>query len=113
MKIYKILTAEQWASLQLEGVFRGAPVDLHDGYIHFSTALQVAETARRHFKGQANLILVVVDDASLGKALRYEPSRGGQLFPHLFGSLQLSMIERADPLPMDSDGLHRFEGVLP
>jgi uncharacterized protein (DUF952 family) len=113
MEIYKILTAQQWASLQLEGVFRGSPVDLNDGYIHFSTGSQVAETAHKHFKGQSDLMLAVVDDASFGDALRYEPSRGGQLFPHLFGSLPLNMVERANPLPMDSDGFHSFEGLLP
>ncbi len=113
MKIYKILTAQQWTQAQNTGVFRGAPVDLHDGFIHFSTAQQVEETARKHFKGQEDLLLAVIDDASLGEALRYEPSRGGQLFPHLFASLSLGMIERIDPLPMTPDGFHRFEGLLP
>jgi uncharacterized protein (DUF952 family) len=113
MKIYKILTTQQWHSAQQTGVFRGAPVDLHDGYIHFSTAEQVIETAHKHFKGQDGLLLAVVDDALLGGALRYEPSRGGKLFPHLFGSLQLTVVERITPLPMGADGLHVFEGLLP
>ena len=113
MKIYKILTTQQWNDTQRAGVFRGAPVDIHDGYIHLSTAEQVEETARKHFKGQDGLLLAVVDDASLGAALRYEPSRGGKLFPHLFGSLQQTAIESVAPLPMSADGFHRFEGLLP
>lgn len=113
MKIYKILTAKQWEDAQISGIFRGAPVDLHDGYIHFSTREQVEETARKHFKGQVGLVLATVDDGPLGDALRYEPSRGGQLFPHLFGSLPLTLIERIAALPISEDGFHQFEGLLP
>ncbi len=113
MKIYKILTTKQWDDAQAAGVFRGAPVDLQDGYIHFSKWDQVEETARKHFKGQDGLLLATVDDARLGDLLRYEPSRGGNLFPHLFGSLPLTVIERIIPLPMSEDGFHLFEGLLP
>ncbi len=81
-----------WREAARDGVFRGAPIDLADGYIHFSTAAQVAETAARHFAGATDLVLVAVDAAALGDALRWEPSRGGALFPHLYGTLPLSAV---------------------
>ena len=83
--IYKICDRALWREAERTGVFTGAPVDHADGFIHFSTAAQVAETAARHFAGKADLLLVAVDAAALGPALRYEPSRGGALFPHLYG----------------------------
>ena len=86
-RIYKIVTAEQWRAALAAGVFAGAPVDLADGFIHFSTAAQVQETARRHFAGQPDLLLVAFDAKALGPALRFEPSRGGDLFPHLHAPL--------------------------
>lgn len=107
-KIFKIANAGAWAAAEALGRFDGAPVDLADGYIHFSTRAQVAETAARHFAGQADLILVAVDPASLGTALRYEPSRGGQLFPHLYSPLPLSAVAWTAPLPLGSDGRHLF-----
>lgn len=79
--IYKIVTAEQWAKAEKDGLFKGAPVDLADGYIHFSTADQVKETAARHFAGQQDLLLVSVSSSAIAADLAYEPSRGGQLFP--------------------------------
>nr|WP_221240557.1 DUF952 domain-containing protein [Sphingobium boeckii] len=89
---YKILTAAQWADFQATGVFKGAPVDLADGYIHMSTAAQVAETAARHFAGQTGLVFATFDLAALGDAVRLEPSRGGQLFPHLYGDLPMDAV---------------------
>ena len=107
--IYKICDSALWREAERAGVFTGAPVDGADGYIHFSTAGQAAETAARHFAGKTDLLLVAVDAAALGSALRYEPSRGGALFPHLYGSLPLSAVRWVKPLPLGADGRH----VLP
>src|SRR5512132_3815472 len=106
--IYKICDAALWREAERAGVFGGAPVDLADGYIHFSTAGQAAETAARHFAGMADLVLVAVDAAALGAALRYEPSRGGALFPHLYGKLPLSAVRWVRPLPLGADRRHVF-----
>ncbi|MFC5067423.1 DUF952 domain-containing protein [Flaviflagellibacter deserti] len=97
--IYKILPAEMWEQACREGLFRGAPVDIADGFIHFSTAEQVAETAARHFAGQADLILLAVDTTALDAALKWEPSRGGALFPHLYNDMDVSAVRWAKPLP--------------
>lgn len=97
---YKILTADQWAAFQSTGAFRGAPVDLADGYIHMSTADQVGETAAKHFAGQTGLVFATIDLAVLGDAVRWEPSRGGALFPHLYGDLPMhAVVETSDALP--------------
>ncbi len=106
--VYKIVPASLWQSARQKGSFEGAPVDLADGFIHFSTAAQAKETAEKHFSGQADLLLVAVDGASLGDALVYEPSRGGQLFPHLYGSLPLDAVLWEKPLPLGPDGAHLF-----
>lgn len=106
--IFKIVPAALWAKAEDAGVFEGAPVDVADGYIHFSTAAQVAETARRHFAGQRDLLIVTVETADLGSALRFEPSRGGDLFPHLYGPLALTHVVSAAPLPLGDDGSHVF-----
>ena len=110
--IYKICDTALWREAERTGVFGGAPVDRADGYIHFSTAGQVAETAARHFAGQADLVLVAVDAAALGTALRHEPSRGGALFPHLYGTLPLSAVRWVKPLPLDGDR-HVFPELRP
>ncbi len=86
----------------------GAPVDLADGFIHFSTAAQVAETAAKHFAGQRDLLLIAVAAEQLGERLKWEPSRGGALFPHLYGPLELKAVTKADPLPIGPDGWHVF-----
>ena len=86
----------------------GAPVDVADGFIHFSTATQVAETAAKHFAGQQDLLLITIDAEKLGERLKWEPSRGGALFPHLYGPLDLSMVAKVEPLPLDSRGMHVF-----
>jgi len=111
MLVYKILTGPQWADLERAGATVGAPVDLADGYVHLSTGEQVAETAARHFAGQAGLMLLALEADRLGAALRWEPSRGGALFPHLYGPLRVEDLSWARPLPLGPGG-HEFpEGV--
>jgi uncharacterized protein (DUF952 family) len=102
--IYKLLDRQAWDAALGQGVFGGSAVDLADGFIHFSTAAQAAETARRHFAGQADLMLVAVEADRLGAALRWEPSRGGEPFPHLYGTLPTSAAVSARPLALGEDG---------
>jgi uncharacterized protein (DUF952 family) len=97
--IYKICPRAEWEAALVNGVYAGSEVDRRDGFIHFSTAAQVDETLRRHFAGQSDLVLVGVDPALLGAALRFEASRGGALFPHLYGVLPVSL---ARELPFSS-----------
>jgi uncharacterized protein (DUF952 family) len=97
--IYKLLPAADWAAARAAGRFDGSPVDHADGYLHLSAADQVVETARRHFTGQADLVLLAVDPDRLGVDLRWEPSRDGALFPHLYGPLPVSAVTAADPVP--------------
>jgi uncharacterized protein (DUF952 family) len=106
--IYKIVPEALWAEAEAAGAFAGSPVDARDGYIHFSTGAQVRETAAKHFAGETNLLLVSVDAAALGSALRWEPSRGGALFPHLYDPLTPAAVRAVEPLPLGEDGLHRF-----
>ena len=106
--IYKIATRDLWREAEEKGVFEGAPIDHADGYIHFSTAEQAQETAAKHFKGQDDLLLVAINADQLGDKLVYEPSRGGQLFPHLYAALPLSTVRWVKPLPMNEDGSHTF-----
>lgn len=89
--VYKICPRHEWNAAVADGVFRGSPVDRRDGFIHFSEEAQVDETLRKHFAGRRDLLLIGVDPADLGASLRYEPSRGGQLFPHLYGDLPVSL----------------------
>lgn len=113
VRIYKILTAAQWREARSRGLFEGAGIDLTDGYIHFSTAAQVRETAARHFAGRDDLMLLSVDLACLpAAAVRWEPSRGGDLFPHLYAALDLDCVLRADPLPVIAGG-HVFPNSVP
>lgn len=111
MLIYKIFRAPEWADLQAKGTTRGAPVDLADGYIHFSTAAQAPETAARHFLGARDLVLVAVEAEPLGAALRWEVSRGGAEFPHLYRALDLDDVLWARPLPLEN-GCHRFPAEI-
>ena len=111
--IYKICNAALWREAERAGAFTGAPVDLADGYIHFSTAGQVRETAARHFAGMDDLVLVAVDADALGAALRHEPSRGGALFPHLYGPLPVSAARWVKPLRLGADGQHVFPELEP
>ncbi len=101
---YKVLTAEQMAVLEAGGVFTGAPVDVADGYIHLSTAAQLTETVDKHFAGQSDLHVAAVDLDALGNAVRWEASRGGQLFPHIYGDLPLDAVIAYGPLARDDDG---------
>jgi uncharacterized protein (DUF952 family) len=109
--VYRLLSAEVWERAQREGTFRGTEHDLRDGFIHFSAAEQVVETAARHYARQQALLLLWVETARLGPALRFEPSRGGALFPHLYGELPVSAVVRAEPLPLAEDGTHRFPAL--
>ncbi|MBY0363700.1 MAG: DUF952 domain-containing protein [Phreatobacter sp.] len=106
--IYKISPRAAWQQAESAGLFTGAPVDLADGFIHFSTAAQARETAAKHFVGAADLVLVAVDAAALGTALAWEPSRGGALFPHLYADLPMSAVRWVKPLPLGADGTHLF-----
>ncbi len=107
---YKVLTAPQMADLLAQGQFSGAPIDLADGYIHLSSAAQLTETVDKHFAGQTDLYVAAVDLDRLGSAIRWEPSRGGQLFPHLYSELPLSAVIAHDPLERDEDGSVRLPG---
>jgi uncharacterized protein (DUF952 family) len=111
--IYKICERELWRQAEREGNFRGAPVDARDGYIHFSTAAQLRETAARHFSGVPDLVLVAVDAEALASALKWEVSRGGALFPHLYGHLPLAAVMWAEPLPLGPDRRHVFPEPIP
>jgi uncharacterized protein (DUF952 family) len=109
--IYKITPQAPWREAEASGRFTGAPIDVADGFIHFSTAAQVRETAAKHFSGQTDLLLVAIDGASLGDALKYEVSRGGALFPHLYGVLELKAVKWVRPLPLGADGTHLFPAL--
>jgi len=106
--IYKICTATEWADAERGGVYRGSAADVKDGFIHFSTAEQAAETAAKWFAGQRDLVVVAVEADALGDKLKWEPSRGGALFPHLYGELPVKTALRVDPLPLDDNGRHAF-----
>ena len=107
MHIFKIFRSDEWQALRDAGETTGAPVDVADGYIHFSTAQQAAETAAKHFAGQDGLFLLAVEANTLGDDLKWEPSRGDALFPHLYRPLRLSDVIWAQPLPL-LDGVHQF-----
>jgi uncharacterized protein (DUF952 family) len=108
MIVYKIVATEEWAKAQAAGVFAGAAIDRTDGFIHFSTAEQAPETAAKWFAGRGDLTLAAVDAEAFGDDLRWEPSRGGALFPHLYGPLPMSAVVWSRPLPLGSDGGHVF-----
>jgi uncharacterized protein (DUF952 family) len=111
--IFKIVGREEWRAAEAAGVFIGAPADRADGFIHFSTAAQAPETAAQWFAGRADLVLAAVDADALGPALRWEPSRGGALFPHLYGPLPLDAVVWTRPLPLGAEGRHLFGGLEP
>ena len=110
--IYKILSAAEWQEAERAGVFKGAGIDLSDGFVHFSTAAQAAETAAKHFAGQTGLVLVAVDAEKLGPGLKWEVSRGGQLFPHLYATLEMRDVTWVKPLPLDAGGKHSFPAMV-
>ncbi len=109
--IYKIVPTDLWRDAKETGVFKGAAIDLTDGFIHFSTAAQVRETAQKHFSGQDDLLLVAVDGGALGDKLVFETSRGGDQFPHLYAPLPLDSVLWETPLTLDDDGAHQFPEI--
>lgn len=110
--IYKISDQPSWDAALASGTFEGAPIDLQDGYIHFSTASQAKETARLHFAGMENLVLGEVTVSDLGDDLKWEASRGGELFPHLYAKLSMSSVVETYPLELDENGAHIFPDHL-
>lgn len=111
--IYKICPASLWRAAEKAGVFRGSEADLSDGFIHFSTAAQVAETAAKHFAGVSDLVLVALDETHLRPLLRYQPARGGAMFPHLHGPLDPRAALWVRPLAIGPDGRHVFPDLAP
>jgi uncharacterized protein (DUF952 family) len=106
--IYKICPAKAWREAEQQGAYRGSADDARDGFIHFSTAAQVPGTAANHFAGQGDLVLVAVPADALGAALRWEPSRGGDLFPHLYGELSPDLATGVTALPLGPNGSHHI-----
>jgi uncharacterized protein (DUF952 family) len=111
--IYHMCPAETWHEALHSGIYHGTADDRRDGFIHFSTAEQIAESARRHRAGQAGLLLIAVESARLGQRLKWEKSRGGDLFPHLYGPLDPSEAASVRPLPLGPDGEHLFPPLDP
>lgn len=109
--IYKIVARDTWREAEAAGTFKGATIDLSDGYIHFSTAAQARQTAALHFKDQRDLLLVAVSTTTLGDRLQWEPSRGGDLFPHVYGDLSMEAVSTVDELPLDDNGVHVFPAL--
>ena len=112
-KIYKICSASAWREAERQGLYRGSADDARDGFIHFSTASQLAETARKHFAGESGLFLIEVDADALGEALRWERSRNDELFPHLYGELDLGAVVAVLDMPARSDGSHDIPELAP
>jgi uncharacterized protein (DUF952 family) len=106
--IYHMCPTETWEAAVASGAYTGTEQDRRDGFLHFSTAAQIVESARRHRARQSGLVLLTVDADFLGERLRWEPSRDDELFPHLYGTLKPEDVARIDPLPLDRDGLHIF-----
>ncbi|MEE2862520.1 MAG: DUF952 domain-containing protein [Paracoccus sp. (in: a-proteobacteria)] len=104
MMIYKILRAPEWADLRAEGSSAGAPVDVADGFVHFSTAAQVQVTLAKHFAGEDGLVLLACQSDDMADDLRWEPSRGGELFPHLYRRLRLSDVQWSRPVQLTAAG---------
>jgi uncharacterized protein (DUF952 family) len=111
--VYKICEQPLWRAAEAAGRFDGSAVDIHDGFIHFSTATQLAETAQKHFARQSDLLLIAVDADALATALKWEPSRGGDLFPHLYAALPLSAVRWVRPLPDERDGRRELPELEP
>ncbi|WP_341895485.1 DUF952 domain-containing protein [Ferrovibrio terrae] len=111
--IYRIISETDWAAAQAAGAFSGTAHDLRDGFIHFSTAKQAAETAARHYAGKTDLLLLFVRDDDLMSPLKWEKSRNDDLFPHLYGVLPVTAVYRVETLPLDSaTGRHIFPGDM-
>ena len=112
-RIYKILKASEWARALASGRFEGSAIDLADGFIHFSTAGQAHETARRYFHGRSDLIVLAVDAEGLGPSLKWECSRGGALFPHLYGVLSTASVLESWAAPLTADGVADLGDLVP
>ena len=106
--IYKVVDKEAWTAARISGVFTGAPIDIEDGYTHFSTKEQVVETVEKHFAGQDNLLLLSVSTERMGDDLKWEKSRNDQLFPHLYRPLNIDDVIAENSLPLKEDGSHQF-----
>ena len=112
VRVYKILSRAEWAAARASGRFGGSAVDLADGFIHLSTAAQVPETARRHFAGQADLVVLRLDTGRLSAVLRWEPSRDGDLFPHLYATLDVSLVDAVTEAPLDPAGVPQAGALM-
>ncbi len=106
--IYHMCRRQEWQAAEAAGVYRGSSQDAADGFIHFSTAAQLAASAAKHRAGQRDLVLIAVDAAMLGRSLKWEPARDGALFPHLYGPLPIEAVRWVEPLPLSADGHHVF-----
>lgn len=106
--VYKLVTKDLWASAEKVGVFKGAPIDIADGFMHFSTSKQARETAQKYFAGREDVLLVEVSMSILSDHWQWDLSRGGDLFPHLYVDLPLDQVNWVKPLPLGLDGLHAF-----
>ena len=113
MRIYKLIAASEWDAARTKGIFLGVGVDLADGYIHFSTAEQAQETARLHFAGRSDLVILEVEADHLGPSLTWEPSRGGQLFPHLYDELDCGHVLSWRLIDLDGDDVPDLGELLP
>ena len=111
--VYHMCRREEWLAAEAAGVYGGSAQDATDGFIHFSTAAQLAGSAAKHRAGQRDLVLMAVDAAMLGHALRWEPARDGALFPHLYGPLPIKAVQWVEPLPLGADGRHVFPDRMP
>jgi len=109
--IYHMCRRAEWQAAEQAGVYRGSSQDAADGFIHFSTAAEIEASAARHRAGQDDLVLIAVDPAALGAALKWEPARGGALFPHLYAALALDSVRWTAPLPLGADGRHVFPAL--
>lgn len=110
--LYKIMPKQEWETAQANGLYEGSEVDRRDGFIHLSASHQVRATAQKHFSGEADLLLVSVAEEALGQSLKWEVSRGGDLFPHIYGALPMSAVSEAIPLPL-MNGVHEFPDGFP
>lgn len=99
--LYKVCTEAEWQAAQVAGTYQGSAADLRDGFIHLSTAEQLAGTLAKHFAGQTHLVVLTVDSVALGSDLRWEPARGGALFPHCYGALPMTAVRAVRALPDD------------
>lgn len=109
--LFKVVPRELWETVEADGEFTGSPIDVQDGFIHLSSAEQVRETVAKHFAGQDDLLIISVRESAIDQ-LRWEPSRGGAMFPHVYGPLTVQSVERVDPLPLGADGVHQFPPAL-